>query len=97
MSSLPQNPLRASSSSWRKLDYASPYEMLLTELELLYWEGVKRDLADILAALRVWNDDRWMNETAEQLLKEQEKNGSEWTGFETFVARAAGQADASIL
>ncbi|KAH8702863.1 hypothetical protein GQ44DRAFT_732665 [Phaeosphaeriaceae sp. PMI808] len=91
-SSLPAHPFNGHRIAWERVSHLkSQYDVLSRELEAFYWTGVKRDVNDILKALRIWCDDRWLANVLPQLGSLEESSSSSWTGFGTFVNKATGK------
>lgn len=57
----------------------NPQQALLQELELLYWNGVRRELMEIVLALKTWQ-----HEDFEKVTLSDEADG-EICGFDTFL------------
>ena len=95
-SSLPAAPF-APRIVWERVGrVGSQHNILAVQLAELYWTGVRRDVVDILKALRTWNNDEWVTNVFPQLEALGEGGGSSWTGFGTFVNRAIGKDQSDV-
>ena len=95
-SSLPAAPF-APRIAWERVSRVGPqYNILAVQLAELYWTGVRRDVVDILGALRTWNNDEWVTNVFPQLEALGEDDSSSWTGFRTFVNRAIGKDQSDV-
>jgi hypothetical protein len=82
-----QKPKR---SAWKKVRYPSGRleHAYFDCLSKLYWEGVSRDLEDILRTLRAWIAAQETNNIPN--LPDYSSGKSELYGFGTFLSKAAG-------
>jgi hypothetical protein len=83
---MPLKTLTASNPSWK---YASrsknewktipdPQHALFQELQEMYWNGIKRELKQIILTIRTWQSSEFAN------INLPDENGA-MTGFDTFI------------
>ena len=74
--------LRITDGNRKKLDWAeigAAQDVLLLELQAMFWDGVQRELKEIIRTLR-----EWRGEELKDIVLEDEKNENIY-GFETFI------------
>ncbi len=74
--------LRITDGNRKKLDWAeigAAQDVLLLELQAMFWDGVQRELKEIIRTLR-----EWRSEELKDIVLEDEKNENIY-GFETFI------------
>ncbi len=74
--------LRITDGNKKKLDWAeigAAQDVLLLELQAMFWDGVQRELKDMIRTLR-----EWRSEELKDVRLEDEKNETIY-GFDTFI------------
>ena len=74
--------MRITDGNRKKLDWAeigAAQDVLLLELQAMFWDGVQRELKEIIRTLR-----EWRSEELKDIVLEDEKNENIY-GFETFI------------
>ncbi|RAL11933.1 uncharacterized protein BO97DRAFT_478319 [Aspergillus homomorphus CBS 101889] len=84
-SSLP-NITNAARTPWKSIGPAN--EHLLSELESLYWYGVKLELENIIRTLNIWQQPEFTDVTVE------DEHDNEVHGFETFIDQVSQETRA---
>jgi hypothetical protein len=89
-SSAPRPPL-GNGTNWKPVGTKS--KDLYKALEDLYWQGIQRDVEDIIKALREWRDERYSIHITPMIDACSSKGH---TGFGTFMKRATGGKDDNV-
>jgi hypothetical protein len=84
-------PLLGNRTSWKPVGTKS--RDLYNALDDLYWQGIQRDVEDIIKALREWRDEQYSSHVTPMIDGCSSKGH---TGFGTFTKRATGRKDEHV-